>query len=238
MSAHVKRELVLGSLPWYIAGDLTGDYLDRRKKIFAKEGFTMKRIVTFFFLLIVCNVSFAQRATPFPTADGKINYSEVVPVEGASKDELYARAKIWFANSFHSSNHVVQLDDKDNGIVLGKGKIIDESSDGKKTWEFTVKIQLKEGRYKVNLYDIYYKFENDLSRVSPAVRAILEKETTYFNLDERYSDRSSKRSPYDKKGNLKSGLASNLPAWTNERFTSLLASIKEQLSEGVALDDF
>lgn len=200
---------------------------------------SIKNMIVIFVLLTVSNSSFGQSALPFPTVDGKVNFSEVVPVEGADKDELYARAKIWFANSFNSSNHVIQLDDKENGVVLGKGKIVEQDPNGKKTWEFTVKIQLREGRYKAEFYDISYKFENDLSRVSPSVRRILEPESvTYFDIDTRYADRTSKKSMYDKNGNLKEGFATNLTNWTNERFTSLLASLRKQLSEGVALDDF
>lgn len=206
---------------------------------FDSERASMKNIISIFLLLIASNSSFGQSDIPFPTVDGRINFSEVVTVEDANKGELYARAKLWFANSFDSSNHVIQLDDKDNGIVLGKGKISEKNSGGKKTWEFTVKIQLKEGRYKADIYDIYYKFEKDLSGVSPSVRKILEPESvTYFDLDSRYADRSSKKSMYDKSGSLKEGFATNLASWTNERFTSLLASIRKQLSEGVAMDEF
>lgn len=199
----------------------------------------MKNTLAILILLVVGNAAFAQYANPFPLVDGRIDFSEVVSVEAANKDELYARAKLWFADSFNSSNHVIQLDDKDNGIVLGKGTIIEQDRNGKKTWEFTIKIQLKEGRYKAEFYDISYKFEADLSRLSPSVRRSLEPESvTYFDLDTRYADRTSKKSMYDRNGNLKEGFPTNVTNWTNEKFISLLASIKKKLSEGVALDDF
>jgi hypothetical protein len=203
------------------------------------EGDSMKAVWIISLLLLTRLATAAEAPTPFPMVEGKINFSEIVPVAGASKSELYARAKLWFANAFVAANHVIQLDDKETGVLIGKGSIISKDSNGKKTWEFTVKIQTKEERYKAEIYDISYKFENDLSRVSPAVRAILEPESvTYFNLDQRFADRTSRKSMYDKHGNLKKGFATNVALGANQEFPRLLASIRKQLSEGVALDDF
>ena len=40
-------------------------------------------------------------------------------VEG-SKDELYVRANIWMARTFTNSKSVIQFQDKENGVIVGK----------------------------------------------------------------------------------------------------------------------
>jgi hypothetical protein len=92
---------------------------------------------------------------PFDPTTGKLVYTEVVQVPGASQAELYARAKLWFANTFKSAKDVVQAEDKEAGIIQGTGfQDITVVSMGlpvrEKLW-YTIKIAIKEGRYK---YDI------------------------------------------------------------------------------------
>jgi hypothetical protein len=106
----------------------------------------VKRWLIMGMLAIVPAASWGQSASTLPTVDDKINFSAVVPVEGATKDELYARTKLWFANAFTSANDVIQLDDPERGIVLGKGSV--ERAEGGayprgepsvvKTWRFTI----------------------------------------------------------------------------------------------------
>lgn len=43
--------------------------------------------------------SHANQTVPLPTVEGRINFTEVVLVDGATKDALYARAKVWFADA-------------------------------------------------------------------------------------------------------------------------------------------
>lgn len=202
----------------------------------------MKKLIFVFILLGANFTACAQPPIPFPTVDGRINFSEIVPVDGASKDDLYARTKIWFADTFKSSNDVIQLDDKDNGVIIGRGKIVEKE----KKWDFTVKVQVKDQRFKVEFYDIYYTFEQDVSHLSRGVRSVLSAAgtVTHFNLDERFSNATPACSPgkdcrmYDKDGNLKEGFPTNLVTWTNSNFASMLESIKEKLSKRAVVDDF
>lgn len=53
---------------------------------------------------------------------GKILSSGVVTVYGKSKDDFYMSAREWFMNYFRSSNDVIQIDDKENGIFASKGQ--------------------------------------------------------------------------------------------------------------------
>jgi len=80
-----------------------------------------------------------------------IEYSEVIQVDSTlSQSDLYLRAKGWFAKTFSSANAVIQMDDKEGGIIIGKSIIPINGgtylADGKV--DFTIKVQVKKGRYK------------------------------------------------------------------------------------------
>ncbi len=55
-----------------------------------------------------------------PLKDAKVYYSEVLEVEGISKDELYNRAKQWLLHSGESPYEIIYTDDK-NEQIDGKG---------------------------------------------------------------------------------------------------------------------
>ena len=190
----------------------------------------MKKITTTLLtVLTTLSLSFGQTEnSPVPIVDNKVNYTETVTVDSSSKkDVLFGKAKLWFANSFKSSNDVIQLDDKDNGIVLGKGIIIKNEMTGlqsvKKTWRFTVKIQVKDGKYKAEIYDIDYTFEMPGNNIGAGPSNV--------NLDEYFNNQKI----YKKDGTLKSN-AEKFANETNENFKSLLASIKKTMTEKLNSD--
>jgi hypothetical protein len=89
-------------------------------------------------------------------------FSEVIKVDSADKNELYLRAKSFFANSFKSGKAALQMEDKDDGILIGKSKIglcdgEDGISFGCHDMHFSIKITVKDGRYKYEIYDILFK---------------------------------------------------------------------------------
>ena len=93
-------------------------------------------------------------------ADGSpIGRDGVVQVEGATAAQLYARGKLWFAEAFIDSKNVLEVEDKETGVLVGKGTIPYEPnvfiSSGviRGHIGFTVKILVKDGRYKYTLTD-------------------------------------------------------------------------------------
>lgn len=107
-------------------------------------------------LLLITNNVFSQEDTD------KLNYTEVVAVEGASKDELYNRAKLWFAKAFNSADAVIQMDSKEDGQLVGKAllqykpTILSASEQTKGPVRYTVSIFVKDGRYKYEITDFYH----------------------------------------------------------------------------------
>lgn len=189
----------------------------------------MKKITTTL-LMVLTTITFIfgqTQKSPVPIVDNKVNYTETVTVDSIKKDVLYGKAKLWFANAFKSANDVVQLDDKDNGIILGKGTIIKNEMTGlqsvKKTWKFTIKIQVKDGKYKAEIYDIDYIFEMPGNNIGAGASNI--------NLDEYFNNPKI----FKKDGTLK-GNAEKFANETNENFNSLLTSIKKAMTETLKSD--
>ena len=86
-----------------------------------------------------------------------LSVSEVIQVEGVSKDDLFDRAKNWFAEEFRDANSVLQIDDKENGQLVGravmnyKPNVFMASDMFKGSIWYLVKISTKEGRYKYEI---------------------------------------------------------------------------------------
>lgn len=175
-------------------------------------------------LLSIVNLSQAQKLSDvLPLKDGKINFSETVNVDSTKKDILYSKSKLWFANTFKSAKDVIQLDDKENGIILGKGIYQDTEKVGlagtiQRNWKFTIKIQLKDAKYKAEIYDI----DLTTNQSNPPTTASMD---WYFGV----------KKLYDNEGNLKT-YPLNFAKEINTIFSNLLADIKKSMTEKITSD--
>lgn len=114
-------------------------------------------------LLMIPSLAFTQE-TQFPInpETHKIEYTDLVKVDSTlTSNELFTRAREWIAVTFKSANSVIQMEDKGSGIIIGKGNIsIPKTSlQVGSIVSFTIKIQVKNGRYKY--------WVNDLVHTSP-----------------------------------------------------------------------
>lgn len=101
-------------------------------------------------------------AVPF-TQDGKFEISHIVKVENINKSDLYNKVYQAIVDVFVNAQNVIQMQDKENGIIVCKGLCIGNfiykfgimgTSAGKEAVSFTLKIQCKDGRYKIDIYDV------------------------------------------------------------------------------------
>lgn len=109
-------------------------------------------------------IALAQRDIPeivFPEVNGKINYTEVINLDSTvKKDELYNRAKTWFAENYNSANDVIQMQDKEAGILIGRGVYSYGYNPASLSDRITinisyvVKIFVKDGKYKYEITDL------------------------------------------------------------------------------------
>lgn len=101
---------------------------------------------------------------PVPAAAGDSlapvpRYQQVVPVPGASADELYFRARRWVGRTFEDAHQVLQLEDAPHHVLLGSGYTQAQArrSNGTRKppvplW-FRFEVETREGRYRVELTD-------------------------------------------------------------------------------------
>jgi|ERR1035437_1440900 hypothetical protein len=119
------------------------------------------------FLLILFTpfFTYAQQDTVIlPLKNGNIIYEKIVS-DSLSKKENYDNSKRAFVNIFKSAKDVIQMDDKENGEIIGKGITtynwrisfedkqhpIDSFSQAIK---FTIDVTSKDNKYRVKISDI------------------------------------------------------------------------------------
>lgn len=115
-------------------------------------------------------IAFAQKGKDkffsiLPEVDGVVMYTGVVQVDSTiTKTELFNRAKAWFVTEYKSANDVIQMEDKEAGVIMGKGFA---EADYKANFMavnyaniyHTVKVYVKDGRYKYEITDLTGKFK-------------------------------------------------------------------------------
>ena len=109
----------------------------------------------------------------FPQKNGIVIYTDVIEVDSSiKKDELYNRAKSWFVTEYKSANAVLQMQDKDAGIIMGKGMFEAGYNMGLMVGlqivnvYHTVKIFIKDGKYKYEITDLNGKYYSSATRYS------------------------------------------------------------------------
>lgn len=125
----------------------------------------MKLGLTFLLVFFWTVNAVAQKETPnlpIDTITKLITYTEVVSVDTSiNKQELYSRAREWFAKAYNSSQNVIQMDDKENGKIVGKAltqvyhKALGSNYPSGHI-NYTISIYLKDGRYKYEVTNFYH----------------------------------------------------------------------------------
>lgn len=126
-------------------------YCDDMKKLF------LVGVLGFGFALTGCATSPEMQQATKPIGD----ITEIVEIDGQTKDQLYDASRIWIAKNFKSANNVIQHEDKSSGTLIGKGNIqfpcegfIDCGAFGNDKVNFTIKIDTKDNKVRINLSDI------------------------------------------------------------------------------------
>lgn len=126
----------------------------------------MKQFYLLVFVITFCNSCWGQKEAPLLPIDsitGKITFMEVVYVDSSfKKNELFNTAMNWFARTYISSKEVIQLQDKEQGVIIGKGIIPVyyqymgiNTQDG--YMNYTISVYVKDGRYKYEITDFFHE---------------------------------------------------------------------------------
>lgn len=117
-------------------------------------------------LMIIASTSFSQNRQDsdikqnliIPTKEGVIFYEQVAQCTDGQKD-LYLKARKWFVDTFSNAKSVLQMDDKEDGKLTGKAyhtyKFNNGMSSSTVNIDFTLNLDIKDGKYRVQFYDMY-----------------------------------------------------------------------------------
>jgi len=75
-------------------------------------------------LLLAFCVACATQAPPSPAPSGPVTplqFQEVVQIDGVTKNQLYDAALAWFPSTFRSGKEVLQIQNKEAGMLVGTG---------------------------------------------------------------------------------------------------------------------
>jgi hypothetical protein len=78
---------------------------------------------------------------------------KIIEVPGVSKEVIYERSMVWFAQTFRSSKAVIQYENRETGVIIGQGIVHYFLSYGLASGDvpvrFTMKEDIKDGRVRV-----------------------------------------------------------------------------------------
>lgn len=148
----------------------------------------MKKIIYLFILTMFSTNSFSQEKLLdiLPLENGNVVYTEVVKVDSINKKELYNRAKKWFVLNYKSANAVIQLEDKEDGMIIGKGNFRIKYYSRNPTIEHTLQIETRDGRYKYTVSRfIYSDIQNDKFIIEKFPKGWAGKKKLYRTVNEK-----------------------------------------------------
>jgi hypothetical protein len=89
-------------------------------------------------------------------AQENVNFEKVIKTDSLKKAEIFTIVNDWFASTYNSANDVIQMSDKDEGVIIGNGSMSYDY--GKMSYacytgyiKYTIKVYIKDSRYKVVL---------------------------------------------------------------------------------------
>ena len=130
----------------------------------------MKQIIFILFSLLPL-ISFAQTSVvstndnnpfelPLDSTKGKITFVKIVEVTNKNKSEIYTIIKNWITENYNSPKDVINIDDKESGIILLKSFFLNTQTIAntnitlKDNYYFSLKINIKDSKYKITISDL------------------------------------------------------------------------------------
>lgn len=100
---------------------------------------------------------------------------QIVQEATLSKSDIFDNTRLWMAESYKSSEAVIDLQDKELGTIIGNG-----SADLKIGWgvytpmTFKIRIDVKENKYRITFNKINIVFDSGAKPIESANRKSLE----------------------------------------------------------------
>jgi hypothetical protein len=134
--------------------------------------------------LVICSSVMGQEENiinsfPHDSITHKVTYQGVVQIPGINRNELYSRAKEWFAKNFKSVKDVLQMDDKEAGKLIGKGNFdIGDNC----YYNFTLSIFIKDNKYKYIITDYTFNHPSIYGNAESVYDYPIESEKCAFKM--------------------------------------------------------
>lgn len=90
--------------------------------------------------------------------NNSLTYTQVIECGEQTKEKLYVTLNHWFVESFNDANSVIQLNDKEEGVIIGKGYLSDIAGHlgGMNAYNVSVhpiiKVDIKDKKNSCDLY--------------------------------------------------------------------------------------
>lgn len=192
-------------------------------------------LLTIFCLGITLSLSAQKSETTLelPLKDDVIFFENVVQVDSAfTKKQLYTKGREWFVNYYKSAEDVLQMDDKEEGILIGKGlhkyDFFNGINSSSIALYFTVNLTVKDGKYRYQIYNFNGKNTNrsalDALSSTPSGPTISE-----VNFDAEYKSLLTEKSRAKYRTKLLSGLQNEV---------LLIVTSLEKAMKGKSTNDF
>jgi hypothetical protein len=159
----------------------------------------MKKILLIIVVLIGINKCYSQEMPPgeeevdieqafpkIPTKDGQIFYDFIIDAKGMNKDELFVKLRHLLVEFFVDSKDVLEVNDKENHLMTGKGTIKYGVQKGMNfhygRMYFVINIATKDDKFRVQLYNFIAKGE----KLAMDVTLDFKNKEETFPIDELY----------------------------------------------------
>jgi hypothetical protein len=197
----------------------------------------LKQLLVVLVLASATTPTFAQKAAPapvstateFPTKEGVLYYEGVVDVSPESKQaDLYRTGRTWFVDTYVDAKEVLQLDDKADGKMMGKGRykysFLNGINISAVTMRFTLALDVKDGKYRYRIYN--FSGDNENTSLLGGANA-----TNFYKLDydQCLADyKAGKRTKYNLK--VLQGM--------DAQVVGIVASLQKTMAKPAGKDDF
>ena len=181
----------------------------------------MKKLLLIAFAVISCSNIFSQASFEFSKSDS-VNMS---------KEQIYTKSKMFITDTWKSTKSVLQNDDKDGGVIQLKGRyetngVFTLSGNYFYYYDYTVRIRVKENKYKIEIYDI---FCSDVKCTASSRTGILIQPFDGNGDDVKTSNFS---------GGISKKKAVEMMVELRAYFNSIVTSYSEYISKSTKVDDF
>lgn len=140
----------------------------------------MKYIVIIF--IFISTFGNAQIILPVDTETNMVSFVHIINADsGCTKDLLFNSISVKIASVYNNSQKVVQYSDKASGEIVCKGNFSMWGTIAPcGIWHYTLKISIKDYKYRIIITDIYSEIDPGKSFPEPTAEQLNDKERMYW----------------------------------------------------------